>query len=120
MSRLTTNLLHALDYEGIKRKRIENFGFLHTELGDANKLAIKNTSATFMYPILLPDGEAIRKKMHELRIFVPTLWPDVLDRCDTDTVENDLARNILPLPIDQRYDLEDMSFIVKNIKSFIE
>ena len=31
------------------------------------------------------------------------------------SLEYDLAKNILPLPIDQRYDIEDMEIILKEL-----
>ena len=44
------------------------------------------------------------------------LWPNVKeDLCATDT-EYQLSDNILPIPCDQRYTVDDMNYIIKIIK----
>ena len=50
-------------------------------------------------------------------IFIPTLWPAVLSLCSEDELEYDMANNILPIPVDQRYGTEDMQYIIDTIKS---
>lgn len=42
----------------------------------------------------------------------PTYWPELLELCEMDSVEYNLARKLLPLPIDQRYGEEDMQRII--------
>jgi len=46
---------------------------------------------------------------------VATYWPNVFNWCENKTLEFDLAKNILPLPIDQRYGSEEMERIVELI-----
>lgn len=116
MSRLTQNLLHGIDYEHVKGVREENFRYLHKELGEINYLQINELSGTFMYPLLLANGAAIRKQLQNKKIYIPTLWPDVIMRCEAGDIEYQMAENILPLPIDQRYGTEEMMRIVEEIK----
>jgi len=47
------------------------------------------------------------------KIYVATLWPNVLEL--DGTLEKDYAENILPLPIDQRYSTKDMRLIIDEI-----
>ena len=117
MSRLTMNLLRGIDYERVKRTREENYRFLHRSLGGRNGLQPGEQPGTFMYPLLLENGAAIRKKLQEERIYIPTLWPDVLGWCGEEETEYQLAQNILPLPIDQRYGVEDMRYLVGRIEA---
>ena len=56
----------------------------------------------------------IKKELAAKKIYVPTLWPNVLDL--EDSLEKDFAENILPLPCDQRYDAEDMEMIIKQLR----
>lgn len=120
MSRLTKNLLHALAYEEIKDRRTENYKILHDALKDMNQLKLSILEGPFMYPLYCKNGKNIRKKLQEKKIYIPTLWPDVFEYCDISELEYDMADNILPLPVDQRYDKEDMHYIVEKIKRVLK
>lgn len=114
MSKLTENLLRGINYEKAKRKRIENFKYLEKNLSKINLL--KNLKmGTFAYPLLLKNGAEIRKKLQLEKIYIPTLWPDVLEICDEMSIEYKYAKNILPIPCDQRYGKEEMDFVIKNL-----
>lgn len=111
MSKLTENLLHGIDYNFVKDKRTQNFVYLHNRLSDINKLKLSIPDGPFMYPLYVDNGHEIRKKMLKHKIFIPTLWPAVFNICDDNDLEYDMAKNILPIPIDQRYGLEEMKYI---------
>lgn len=119
MSRLTENLLRGLDYDLIAQKRSENFEFLNAELGSRNELEVQSVYGAFMYPLLLQNGTAIRKDLQEKKIYIPTLWPNVLEECSPDSIEYRFAADILPIPIDQRYDKEDVRYLVEVIKRYV-
>ena len=72
-----------------------------------------------MYPLLIDDGMKIRKQLQQMKIYIPTLWPNVLDDCEPDTLEYKFAADILPIPVDQRYGIEDMEYMIKTIESLI-
>lgn len=116
MSKLTDNLLHGIDYEMVKNKRTENFSYLHSSLKGVNKLELSIPAGAYMYPFYIKNGSEIRKKVQAKKIYVPTLWPDVFNLCGENELEYDMAKNILPIPVDQRYDIEDMFYIVDIIK----
>ena len=44
----------------------------------------------------------------ESRVYVPTYWPDVIDTAPINSFEAELVKNLVCLPLDQRYDLSDM------------
>lgn len=111
MSKLTQNLLQGIDYERIKQVRTENFVYLHGKLKEINKLTLTVPEGAFMYPLYIENGAEIRKELQQKRIYIPTLWPDVLDVCQEGELEYDMAKNILPMPIDQRYDLKKEDFV---------
>ena len=70
-----------------------------------------------MYPLLINNGMRIRKQLQQMKIYIPTLWPNVLDECEPDTLEYKFAADILPIPVDQRYGVEDMEYLVEVIRS---
>lgn len=120
MSKLTENLLHGIDYEAVKQKRTRNFEILHEAFGKINPLKLTVPRGAFMYPLYLENGGEIRRKLQAKKIFIPTLWPDVFEHCDESELEYDYAKNILPIPVDQRYDEEDMKYIIKAVFDEIE
>ena len=61
----------------------------------------------------------VKLKLIEEKIYVPTLWPGVLDFNNLTQFERNLVDNLVLLPIDQRYDIEDMEYIVKVVMKHI-
>ena len=117
MSKLTENLLHGIDYERVRQRRTENFAFLHERLHGINRLNLTIPEGAFMYPLYLENGAEIRKKLQAMKIYIPTLWPSVFTLCGEKELEYDMARSILPLPVDQRYDLQTMAYLAEIVKN---
>ncbi len=118
MSPLTQNLMRALDLSGSRRKREENFAFLQEAFAERNKLQLSAPTGPFMYPLWLENGGELRKYLQERDIFIPTLWPDVFDLCESTDLEYNLAQDILPLPVDQRYGPKEMEYMVSLILDY--
>jgi len=117
MSKLTHNLLGAINYRAIKAKREENFLYLDEQLGSLNRLKLRMPEGPYAYPFFCQNGTAIRKRMAEQKIYIPTLWPEVIHLGQV--LEQDFAENILPLPCDQRYGKEDMERVVIALLQYI-
>lgn len=115
MSKLTYNLLHGIDYEFVKNRRTKNYNYLFNKLAKINKLRLKRIEGAFAYPLYIDNGNELRKKLIAHKIYVPTLWPNVITDDLNETLEYDMALNILPLPCDQRYDEEDMEYMIGEI-----
>ena len=115
MSKLTKNLPRGIDYEFVKKRRKQNFEYLHERLGGLNNLQLCIPEGAFMYPLYIKTSAEIRKGLQDKKIYIPTLWPDVLKLCNASDIEYDMAKNILPLPIDQRYIEGDMEYIVTEV-----
>lgn len=119
MSMVTQNLLRGIDYEQIKKERERNFSYLHERLRSINQLELCLPDGPYMYPLLVKDGAEIRRSLQEKRIYIPTLWPNVLQECPIDSLEYQYATDILPIPVDQRYDVGDMETIVDEIRGLL-
>lgn len=115
MSRLTHNLLRGIDYAFVLERRSENFRYLHARLKGLNRLKLPIISGAYAYPFWTkgsaPSGPQIRKKLLDKKIYIPTLWPEMLKPGQEGTLGYQMAENILPLPVDQRYTREDMDVI---------
>jgi len=115
MSPLAARLLAAVDYDNTRRAREQNFARLHAKLGAYNRLRFEpgEMSAPFCYPLLLgtpvPWDELWRRE-----IFAPRLWEDVERRSPQAKFswERQLATQLVALPIDQRYGMEDMDRVI--------
>ena len=110
MSRLTERLREGIDYNGVQKRRRENFQYLHQALKRSNQLEIvlRNDDVPMVYPYLIGNGRELRKKLIENKVYVATYWPNVLEWCGTNDLEGYMALNLLPLPIDQRYEVDGM------------
>lgn len=117
ISILTRKLLSSIDFNIVRAKRIENFNYLHSHLRCTNLLNIDSFN-DFACPMVYPyytNDNTLKSKLIENKIFVATYWPNVFEWCKQDDIEYKLANNIISIPIDQRYGIEDMSRIVKEI-----
>jgi len=116
MSRLTNRILQNIDYEFIKKQRRKNFIFLQEHLFKYNKLRFNiSVDVPMVYPYYV-NNDSLRNCLINNKIFVATYWPNVLKWCKSEDMEHGLAAYIIPLPIDQRYDLKDMDKILHLIK----
>lgn len=116
MSALTENLMRAIDYEAVREKRNENYRRLAHALDAHNGMCWQLPDGPYCYPFYCADGMAVKKALAAEKIYVATLWPNVLGR--SGTLEKTYAENILPLPCDQRYDAADMERIIDTISRF--
>ena len=114
MSELTHKMLSEIDYEAIRTIREENYAFLHQQLGNKNRLNLRLPEGPYAYPFYCENGMEVKKKLAEKKIYVATLWPNVLEIGGE--VERDYAENILPLPCDQRYGIEEMRTIMEALQ----
>jgi hypothetical protein len=108
MSRLTHNILGAINYDQVIKSRNDNFIYLNDRLKSKNRLKLIVPNGPFTYPFYIKNGITIRKQLANKKIYIPILWPNVLKDCSPDTLEYYYAANILPLPCDQRYKIDDM------------
>ena len=119
MSNLTNKILSSINYNRIKEKRKENFKYLHDELADTNLLENLDIKSTpFIYPFITNDIK-LRDRLINNKIYIAKYWNEVLDRDSISNIEIDLVNKLLPLPIDQRYNSDDMYRISKMIKDNI-
>jgi len=113
MSALTHNILGAIDYDRVREEREVNYRTLESALGTVNHLSLTAPVGPYCYPFYCENGMAVKQRLAEKKIFVATLWPNVLEL--NGSIEKEYAENILPLPCDQRYTEEDMLFVADEI-----
>lgn len=120
MSKFSENLLKSFDYERIMKARYRNQCILHEILGEFNRLEFDVNGNTFMYPLLLEDGDWIKQELIRRKIYVPTLWKEAMHFSELNEFAKCLVENLVLLPIDQRYDKKDMQYISGVVMKIME
>ena len=116
MSRLTQNLLKAVDYDSAKERREQNYQILRELLPSENIFNEIIPEGPFAYPYFHTNGPELRRRLAAKKIFVPTYWKNIIENCEKNSLEYTWAANILPLPCDQRYDAEDMKYMAAVVR----
>ena len=120
MSKLAKGLLENVDYVRVYKQRLKNFKYLREKFNDVNGIQIEADYSAYLFPLLLDgNGGVIKDKLISRKIYVPTLWRNDIDGRVYNDFEESLSKNVLFLPIDQRYNLKDMCFIFNIIESFL-
>ena len=120
MSNLTEKLLMNIEYERIKDKRRRNYKYIDSNLKMLNILSLEldDNSVPMSYPFLQNTHNAnLKKQLLDKKIYVPTYWPNVLKNSRKEALEYFLASTLLSIPIDQRYNVEDIDSIIYTISN---
>lgn len=121
MSALACGLLKNVDYDRVRKARAENFAVMKETFAAINALALPADCPAYLFPLYLPGrGEALKKSLIGEKIYAPTLWngPDLLS--NGTSFELSLAKDTVFLPIDQRYERQDMSHIINRVKEYLK
>ncbi|MCK4823908.1 hypothetical protein KA005_49600, partial [bacterium] len=106
-----------ISYSNTKKRREENFLFLHKRLRNINALEINtgNLKGPMVYPFMI-EKEGLKEWLIENKIYVATYWKNVFDWVSEKDFEFNLAKYLIPLPVDQRYEKNDLLKIIETIK----
>ena len=118
MSRLTESIMEGIDFSAKANRRIRNFHYLDKILRESNqfKWVMNYGTVPMVYPYYVEDGESLRQHLINNQIFCACYWPNVLEWCNPEDFEYQLTKNLVCIPIDQRYGEEEMEYIVKKIQ----
>lgn len=116
MSQFSRILMSQVDYERVEKARLRNFAELHARLGHLNRLELDDVALpSYVYPLKL--DRSIAAELVKKKIYVPALWRELRDERFEGRLEHDMATNVMFLPIDQRYDIDDMDYLAKVVLS---
>ena len=117
---LSAAIQAELDVEILKTKRRANFKVLMNGFQDIEGIKVvfntlPDDVVPLYFPILVKDREPVQSLLADNDIYAPVVWPKA-DHCPTiDEVAETIYDKILCIPIDQRYDVDDMQRIVNVI-----
>ncbi len=115
ISNLTMALLKNVDYEKSRQIRLKNFNVLHEKLAKNNELKLNliKDDVPMVYPYLIKN-DLLREKLMKNKIFLISCWPDIEKFLSADELY--LKKYLLPLPLDQRYNENDMNKILEVLR----
>ena len=112
MSRFTKRMMQSIDYGDVTQRRLDNYNHLREHLGGRQ---LCYGEVPIVFPYISVNGQELRKKLIEQKVFVAKYWPNVDEWAGDNAIETWMANHILPLPVDQRYELDDMTRIINII-----
>ena len=120
MSQLTHRIMASIDCEQVALRRRENYRLLDETLKDKNRISrpLAVDAVPMVYPYYVDQGERLRQYLIDHHVFCARYWPNVLDWCHPTDRENMLAKNLVCVPVDQRYDGHDIQEILDVLGRF--
>lgn len=116
ISSLTLSLLGNIDYKKVRQRRIENFLQLKENLISLFPYSKNEEFVPLVFPLFIEDGNSLRNKLISNKVFCARYWPNVLDDKNSSSFEKNLAKNIISIPLDQRYGKKEMEYILELIQ----
>lgn len=124
MTKFSRFLLNKFNFSKIINIRRQNFKFLLKKLTNSKHLIplYKNLDKMVYplgFPILSEKRESLKTKLIENNIFPPIHWalPELIDKVKF-SQSWELSNQILTIPCDQRYTINDMQYIVNVINNW--
>ena len=112
MSKFTKRMMRGIDYDQIAQRRRSNYNYLRDALGGEQ---LSPDEVPMVFPFVSEYGQTLRKELITNRIFVAKYWPNVEDWAGSQAFETWLSNHIIPLPIDQRYEIRDIQYMLRTI-----
>lgn len=123
MSEFSSLLKSKEESEASTNIRSKNYNYLYNHLYQSSdiKFVCQNinevTTAPLYFPIYVSNRTEIQKKLAAKHIYAPVLWPvNTAEVLINDNIKY-IYSHILMIPIDQRYDEQDMKKIVTILNS---
>ena len=122
IGKLSAAIQAGLDIKLLKKKRRDNYKVLLEGINNVAGIKVLFDSlpdkvVPLYFPILVDNREQLQSILADNDIYTPVVWPKA-DNCPSIGDHAELIyKKILCIPIDQRYDVEDMQRIVGVIKN---
>jgi dTDP-4-amino-4,6-dideoxygalactose transaminase len=122
ISRYSYFLLQSFDIKVMMSKRLENYRYLqeHMHKNGINPIInINNSMYPICFPIYVQKRDELKRFLTENNIYCSVHWPTVKHFDTKNNVAVQMSKHELSLPIDQRYALGDIKYIINKIEEFM-
>lgn len=114
-------IISCMDIEEIILRRKRNYQFLKEQMAKSDFLPVcrlNSDDCPFVFPVRVQQRDKFRKYLMDRRIYCAVHWPfdGVMKEERAFAEEN--AGSLISLPIDQRYDEDEMEYMVKVISEY--
>lgn len=123
MSDVSKNILEAWDIKNLREKRRNNYSYVYSKIKcNSHIKCITKELIDSVVPLYLVIRSQRRNELQIILrnndIFAPIVWPKP-DRIPTvSKIVDEIYNEVLCLPIDQRYGIDDMKRMVEIVKEF--
>lgn len=115
--------LSKIDFELIKEKRLSNYKYLnkyfekHNTVKRVFEIDDLNGIIPLCFPVIVNNRDRVRRELRNKNIYCPVHW-DITNETELKQFEasQNLSKNILSLPIDWRYEENDMDALIENFE----
>ncbi|NQD38055.1 DegT/DnrJ/EryC1/StrS aminotransferase family protein [Permianibacter sp. IMCC34836] len=118
MSELSSAMLQSLPWRPLVQQRRQNYQFLQQQLVGISWLGELGEHTPSHFVIRHPDVEHLTNRLHQQKIYGQRHWRELAAPA-TFTQAHDLGQQLLSLPCDHRYDLDDMAAIVRALEPLL-
>lgn len=123
MSFISERILKSIDYSTVFERRRKNFKYIHSILSATNHIDIslkQDSGVPMVYPFLNEIGGKLKEHLINHHIYVATYWPNINERLNNkNTCEANFQKNLLGLPIDQRYSINEIKRMLNILKQML-
>lgn len=124
MSDLAKQMLRQVNGEEIAYARRENMYHLMRLLNDKVRMVpgLERClgGAPFSLPILVENRDEVQGHLAKEGVYAPVLWPVCKEAQSVCAVSKTMGEQMLSIPIDQRYDWNDMELIAERILTVVD
>lgn len=111
----------CIDITEIIEKRKKNYQYLSTKLerlGVVSAIRMTEDACPLVFLLRLPERDSFRRYLMKNSIYCAVHWPSdgIMETDRLQAIRN--SRELLSLPIDQRYDKEHMDYLVEVISKY--
>lgn len=107
----------SIDFENDRTQRIKNFDYLLSELPDISLIQDRKGGVPLGFPIVLSNRDEVRKVLFEQEIYPPIHWNIEGVVPSGYTESHKLSSQIMTIPCDGHYDLEDLRRVVAALRA---
>lgn len=124
ISKDSLEILKKIDVENLIKKRKKNYNYLYKKIIKISEIKIYKINTKIETPLFLViklKNNIERDNLHNFliknKIYCPIHWP-LIEKLNESFEVKDFIKNIISIPIDQRYSKGDMNYIYKTILKY--
>lgn len=123
MSDESIKIIKQLDVGALKMKRRRNYRYVYEKLADRKDFSIltgklREGDVPLYLALLTEKREQLQVWLREHNIYAPIVWPKPNQMPEVSDTVQKIYDQVICLPIDQRYELDDMERMVDLVRRF--